>query len=324
MVRQLLPALTGALMEPVLATLDTLEIGNAISAANLTMFPLLLPQETIPAYLTLDEALAGGLASVTEVSEAGSVPELLVKNLAQKPVLILDGEELVGAKQNRIVNLSILVPAGATLRIPVSCVEAGRWARRSREFAAAGRAHYAAGRASKLAQVNLALRASGTRCTDQGAVWRDIDLKARRMNARSATHAAAAIYDRAHRDLEQFQERLAVVPRQAGAIFVINGLLAGMDLFDSPATWRKSMRKLVQSYGLDALDNAGVPASDASPQPKEFLKAVQAAPCERFKAIGLGEDIRVNGERVVGGLLAVDGRLVHLTAFPARSSAAWN
>ncbi len=111
-------------MDTILATLDTLEIGEPVAAANLTMFPLLLPEDTLPAYLTLDEALAGGLASVTEVSESGSVPELLVKNRAPQPILILDGEELVGAKQNRIVNLSILVPARETLHIPVSCVEA--------------------------------------------------------------------------------------------------------------------------------------------------------------------------------------------------------
>ena len=82
------------------------------------MFPLLLPEDDAPGYLTLDEALAAGHASVTEVSEAGSVPELLVKNLAPSPVLILDGEELVGAKQNRIVNLTILVAAGADAAHP--------------------------------------------------------------------------------------------------------------------------------------------------------------------------------------------------------------
>jgi hypothetical protein len=304
-------------MDSILAMLDTLEIGGPVSAANLTMFPLLLPEEAAPAYLTLDEALAGGLASVTEVSESGSVPELLVTNRAPQPVLILDGEELVGAKQNRIVNLSILVPARETLHIPVSCVEAGRWARRSREFAAAGRAHYAAARAKKLAQVSFSLRSTGTRAADQGEVWRDIDAKARRMDALSDTSAAAALYEKAYRHLEEFQERLEAVPRQAGALFAINGIVAGMDLFDSPATWRKSMRKLLQSYGLDALDRTHGPASDAGPQPKKFLKAVQVSPLERFKAIGLGEDVRINGKKTVGGALVVDGRLVHLVAFPA-------
>ena len=64
-----------------------------------------------PGYLLLDEAVRQGLARVTEVSAAGSVPELKLVNDADRPVLLLDGEELVGAKQNRIVNLSILVPA---------------------------------------------------------------------------------------------------------------------------------------------------------------------------------------------------------------------
>jgi hypothetical protein len=124
-------------MDPITAALDHVEVGTPVIAANLAMYPLLLPEDSAPGYLTLDEALAAGLASVTEVSESGSVPELLVTNGAKQPVLILDGEELVGTKQNRIVNLTILVAAAQTLRIPVSCVEAGRRVRRSREFAAA-------------------------------------------------------------------------------------------------------------------------------------------------------------------------------------------
>lgn len=304
-------------MDPILATLDTLEIGDPITAANLTMFPLLLKEDPPPAYLTLDEALAGGFASVTEVSEAGSVPELLVKNRAPQPILILDGEELVGAKQNRIVNLSILVPAQETLHIPVSCVEAGRWSRRSREFAAAGRAHYAAGRAKKLEQVSFCLRTSGGRHADQGEVWHDIDMKAKRMQAPSMTSAAGALYEKAHRHLEEFQETLQAIPRQAGALFTINGIVAGMDLFDSPATWRKSMHKLVRSYGLDALDRADGPASDTKPQPKTFLKTVEGAPYERFKAVGLGEDVRISGDKIAGGALVVDGALIHLVVFPS-------
>ena len=52
-------------------------------------------------------------------------------NRGPKPTLIIDGEELVGAKQNRVVNLTILVAAESELIIPVSCVEAGRWRAKS-------------------------------------------------------------------------------------------------------------------------------------------------------------------------------------------------
>ena len=316
-------------MDAIIAALDQFELGSPITAANLTMYPLLLPEESAPGYLTLDEALAAGLASVTEVSESGSVPELLVKNGAAKPVLILDGEELVGAKQNRIVNLTILVAAQQTLHIPVSCVEAGRWAHRSREFAVAGRAHYATGRARKLEQVSCAMRESGLRDADQSDVWQDIDAKSRRMKAGSATHAAAAMYERSRSKLDAFVEELEAVPRQAGAVFTINGIVAGLDVFDSPATWRKSMRKLVQSFGLDALDHAEARGhvgasegeSDSTPRPGVFLSSLKQAARDRFPAIGVGEDVRITGDSIVGGGLVVNGKVVHLVAFPALAQA---
>ncbi|HSP90873.1 MAG TPA: DUF6569 family protein, partial [Vicinamibacterales bacterium] len=240
-----------------------------------------------------------------------------------------DGEELVGAKQNRIVNLTILVAAQQTLHIPVSCVEAGRWARRSREFAAAGRAHYATGRARKLEQVSCAMRESGLRDADQSDVWQDIDAKSRRMKAGSATHAAAAMYERSRSKLDAFVEELEAVPRQAGAVFTINGIVAGLDVFDSPATWRKSMRKLVQSFGLDALDHAEARGhvgasegeSDSTPRPGVFLSSLKQAARDRFPAIGVGEDVRITGDSIVGGGLVVNGKVVHLVAFPALAQA---
>jgi hypothetical protein len=88
----------------------------------------------VAAYITLDEALPRGLC-VAETSEAGSVPELVVENPLTERVLLYDGEELVGAKQNRILNVSVLVEAMSGLTIPVSCVEQGRWRRQSVHFA---------------------------------------------------------------------------------------------------------------------------------------------------------------------------------------------
>ncbi len=307
-------------MDPISAALDTLLIGPPVSVANLSMFPLLRVEESAPGYLTVDEALAAGLVSVTEVSESGSVPELLVTNRARTPVLILDGEELVGAKQNRIVNLTILVAAQQTLHIPVSCVEAGRWTRRSREFAAAGRTHYASGRARKLEQVSFAMSASGSREADQGAVWEDIEEKSHRMQADSPTQAAAAMYDGFRANLDQFVEQFEAAPRQVGALFTINGIVAGLDLFDSQATLRKSLGKLVQSYGLDALDQEPVLMPDMKPQPKRFLSTLKKAAQERFPAIGLGEDVRLSGSTIAGGGLVVDGKVIHLVAFPGSKS----
>lgn len=294
---------------------QSLEIAPPVVAGNLTMYPLLAEHETPPAYTTLDEALAAGFVKVTEVSDAGSVPELTIVNDGPMPVLLLDGEELVGAKQNRIVNLTILVPPQSRLPLPVSCVEAGRWAHRSRSFAAAGRTHYAAGRAKKVAQVSYSLATHGARCADQGEIWNDIDEKAARMAAFSETQAAAAMYEKSRKQLDEFQRTLEVLPRQVGAVFAINGAIAGFELFDSAATWRKSMRKIVESYGLDALDRSEEKRPRARRDPARFLASISKADVETFKAVGLGQDLRLKSAGIAGAALEVDEKVVHAIAF---------
>ena len=308
-------------LRPITQALADLTISDPASAGNLSVYPLLARHDHEPAYLTLDQALAKGFVRVTEVSEAGSVPTLLVKNAGPQPVLILDGEELVGAKQNRIVNLTILVPAATTLTIPVSCVEAGRWAARSHAFAPAGRAHYASGRAMKLRQVTASLREKGARFADQAAVWHDISAKAARMEASSETSAAAAMSERRRGELEALEDRLQALPGQVGAIFAIDGVVAGLDLFDCAATWRRSMRKLVQSYGLDALDLAGSTRGDGLPDVRRFLEAVTDSSADAYAALGLGTDVRFESRALRGAALVVDDRVVHLLAFPAAGHA---
>ena len=249
------------------------------------------------------------------MSESGRVPELTIVNDGPVPVLLLDGEELVGAKQNRIVNLTILVPPHTRLPLPVSCVEAGRWVHRSRAFAAAGRTHYASGRAKKVEQVSHCLAMSGERSADQAAIWDDIDEKAARMSAHSPTRAAAALYEQSRERLDEFQETLEALPRQVGAVFAVNGAIAGLELFDSPATWRKSMRKIVESYGLDALDRPEDRPLRPRRDPARFLAAVAGADVDAFPAIGLGQDLRLKSPHIAGAALAVDEHVVHALAF---------
>jgi hypothetical protein len=59
----------------------------------------------------------------TEVSAGGHVPELKVVNKGETPVLLLDGEELAGARPNRALNTTILVRGHSETIIPVTCTE---------------------------------------------------------------------------------------------------------------------------------------------------------------------------------------------------------
>jgi hypothetical protein len=288
-------------MHHIQAFLSSLELGPAAASAELAIFPLIARGNRVPGYDTLNDAIAAGHAKVTEVSEAGSVPELRLVNDGPRPILIVDGEELVGAKQNRIVNITILVRANSTLTIPVSCVEAGRWR-------------------AKVEQVSASLRDSSSRHSDQSAIWAEIDAKSARMGAVSNTRAAAAMFESARTGLETFAKELRPADGQVGAVFVIRGAIVGLDAFDSAQTWARVMPALVRSYGLDALD-AGVRGNAfAKAEPHSFLQAVGEARLDVFPAIGLGSDVRVGGEAVVGGALVVDDRVVHILAFPKRDA----
>ncbi len=104
-----------------------MEIESPQAHEEMILFPIKSKLPPGPDYVTLSEALEAGFLEITEVSPGGSVPELKAINHGEKPVLILDGEELRGAKQNRALNTTIMIGPQSSVIIPVSCVEAHRW-----------------------------------------------------------------------------------------------------------------------------------------------------------------------------------------------------
>src|SRR6266508_1459156 len=98
-----------------------IELGEPRARGALTLYPLVARGPAAPAYLSGPAAVAQGAVSVSELDGGASVPQLEVLVTARIPVLLLEGETLVGAKQNRTMNVSVLCPPGRTV-VPVSCV----------------------------------------------------------------------------------------------------------------------------------------------------------------------------------------------------------
>src|SRR5688572_23915666 len=86
--------------------LDTargLRLGEPRRAGALTLVPVFHKGRSLD-YLTYLEAEAQKLVAVSEIGEAGTVPNLFVENRAQVPLLLVEGEIFVGLKQNRVLN----------------------------------------------------------------------------------------------------------------------------------------------------------------------------------------------------------------------------
>lgn len=303
-------------MELIQQSLAGLKLGAPQVHLNLALFPLLGKTEREPGYLLLDEALQRKLARVTEVSRGGSVPELAFENASAEKILLVDGDELVGAKQNRVINLSILVSGGDRVVIPVSCVEQGRWSYKSDVFASAGRTLFAKARARMASRVSEDLTTTGLRRANQGEVWESVSAKFCALDAESPTMAVGDAYASRAGELDAYGRAFRAEPRQRGAVMAVDGVVVGLELFDSEITFAKVLDKLVRSYAMDALETVDRrPLAPSEAAVKRFIQAMELAVEERFEALGEGEDIRLKGKGISGGALAVEGRVVHLTGF---------
>lgn len=289
---------------------------------NLAMIPLTGGDHTDEDYLLLDEAMARGSITVAEVSGAGSVPQLRVENASGHKVLILDGEELVGAKQNRVVNTTILIAANAATVIPVSCVEQGRWSYDTPLFHSEERMMNADLRAMKAGQVHASLRRSRAFRSDQGAIWNEISDKAFRRRAYSPSMAMSEIYEKDRPLLAEYEKAFSPVPGQLGAVFLMNGRAAGLDAFGRQDTLVKMSKKLLTSYALDAVDRYDPPPGPPDPEAEAtaFLEACASARAESYEAPALGTDGRIFSEEVTGFALAFEDRLLHFSAFSRKGA----
>ncbi len=296
--------------------LNRLSLGSPQAFRHLAIFPLVERLAPQAFYLTLDEALIQGTVQVTEVSKGGHVPELLLINRGDRPVLLIDGEELIGAKQNRVLNMTILAPSRSEIVIPVSCVEQGRWSEVSAEFAASPRVQFAGGRAAKMASVSASLAAGRGAASNQSEVWENITDKAARMRVQSNTGAMADLYQHAGQELDVYVKAFSATPNQAGAIFALGGRVSGLEVFFSPDTLAKLLPKLVRSYALDAIEVSGedspVPPADSA---VGFLRQVTAAEVQESAAVGLGKMLRLQTSGIVGVGLWAEEALIHLAAF---------
>jgi len=260
----------------------------------------------------MSEALVTEDFVVAEVEDGGSVSEVLVRNRLSRPVLLLEGEEVLGAQQNRVINSTILIAPNSETRIPVSCSEQGRWQEVSDRFADSGVIAPPSVRATKVESVSRSLRDGNSRASDQSAVWAAIDDIASRAGTHRATGAMRDVFDGRSEDLETLVSQIAMLPEQVGCIAIINGDVVGLDCVPTPAVCQSIFPKLVRSYAMEAIlapASSGWDDSDATAH--QFLG--ECSTCEEFsfQGVGLGTENRYDGTSVIGSALVHDERLIH-------------
>jgi len=298
--------------------LQSLSLGEPETYKNIAIVPLTAPVDGAFQYRTLGEALAAGDLVITEISANGSVPELLVVNRGNKPVLLIDGEELAGAKQNRVLNTSILLKEASETKIPVSCTEQGRWAYASKAFSESGHVMNYRARYKKTQSVHCSLEATGTYHSDQGEVWYGIANLQAKACAPSPTSAMSDVYKAREVDLHRCDEIFKSAPNQVGLVAFINDQTAGMDMVSLTASYAEIHAKLVRSYALDGLlePKLQTPAPEGfATQANKFQDEITAAEERQFPSVGYGTDHRLKGKELAGAALIHENEVIHAAFF---------
>lgn len=294
----------------------SLRLGEPDVCGPLAVYPIFGPEPGIE-YRAFAQAVALG-ASVKELDGTASVNDLVVMNPTDLPVLLYEGEEVLGAQQNRTFDVSVLVAAGARLEVPVSCVESGRWdgARHREDFSPAPQTAYPQLRRLKNRQARAAVAAGMEARAIQGAVWEEVANKSARLGVESATDAMHDIYDARRERLRQFRAAIPVHDGQLGALVQIAGEPVVLDHVSRPEVFAALHGPLVEGYALDAVDTPETLCPDPVPErAAAFLETVVAARLSERDGIGIGREVRFDDGRVAGAGLVAGKELVQVTAF---------
>ena len=293
-----------------------LRVGAPDVHGPLAVFPLFGPPPALE-YVAFADGCARGVL-VKELAGGASVNDLIVVNPTDAAVLLYEGEEVLGAQQNRTFDVSVLVPAGASVRVPVSCVEHGRWdgSRHSEAFSPAPQAAYPSLRRMKNAASAARVAAGLDARAEQGAVWAEVAAKADRLDVHSQTGAMHDIYEGRRDALRDLAAAVSLRDGQTGALAAIAGRLTVLDHVSRPDAFATLHRPLVQGYALDALE-----AADMAPSPpsldaaRAFVARLGRTLVTEHDGIGAGRDVRLVGRGVSGAGLVAGAELIQLTAF---------
>lgn len=287
-------------------------------AADFRVVPIIGRSHTEPDYHLLEDQTVDKV-QITETSDAGAVPELVVENSLDAMVFLMDGQELIGAKQNRILNTDVLIAPNSKAHIPVSCVEEGRWRHVSPHFTPGKSASHRT-RSSKMRRVRESLEREGRYDADQSAVWGEVQHCMSRSAAASPTSALADAYAAKQRELNAARAALQL-PDDAVGVGVFRGeAFLGLDLFDRHATCRYFWESLIDSYLIDPVDGRVAVADAALTETQTIqnhLGRVTDATWRDYPTPGEGRDYRCNDDVVeAAALVWNDEVVVHLQLFP--------
>jgi hypothetical protein len=280
---------------------------------NMVVFPVTLSKISDGTnYASLDEAIENGWIKITEVG-SGSVPQLNMVVSSAKPMFMMAGEIVTGAKQDRILTNDLVFNGfTGTVALSVYCVEQGRWTVQSDSFGS-----------GKILGANSVRKAAQEK-EGQSTVWSAVNSENAKLGAVTSTDTMQATYksEKFKESGSSYLEYLRNVNKLyngqvVGAVVAIGGEVVSADIFANPQMFSKLWDKLLKASVVDAIDAGSGTVTDNVPA-REFLGkaskgtiAVQGNPSQ-------GWEFQVSTADIQGKFISYKQGLVHLSLFSGK------
>ena len=217
---------------------------------------------------SIDQLFDEDLVSVEEIGVDGRVGEVNVKNFSKDFLFVTDGEAIVGAKQNRIAERSVVVAPYFSQRIPVKCVEQYRWGyKEGTEFAKSDFVLHPKAREEK-----AELLKKGENNKIQNAVWDNIEclsakheVECNSMNLGDILDNSKMYYDFDYFDRVKELEFNAYIVSGAGRTFI--------EFFYDNEVCKRHVKKSIKGWMADNDDITKSTKINKEEVVKSFIKS---------------------------------------------------
>ena len=235
-------------------------VSKAFTHNNLSIFLIhgkdLYSKDNI---ITLSEAMENKSFVVYETS---NVNELMVRNLSKtKDVFIQSGDIVKGGKQDRVLAVSIIIPArSGKIKIQAFCVESGRWEKRGAEdnkkFSS-----------SNERIVSKELKLAANRTKSQRQVWSEVSKAQDKLSenvgttVRSGTSSSSLQLSLENKEIqkkiEEYIDELSGITDGKkdviGYAFAINGKINSADIYVSNSLFKKLWPRMLKAAAIEAV-----------------------------------------------------------------------
>ncbi|NPA15208.1 MAG: hypothetical protein GXO44_01515 [Deferribacteres bacterium] len=284
-----------------------LELGTPVILGNMLLVPI--KGENAIEAIPLDEGYGRGV----KITETGVIEKVILENPLDESIFVMDGEEFLGARQDRVAVTSALISSRCSVEYPVVCIEKERWEGEKELFEPGFSAF------PKLRQTLTFERRSAFE-VDQKKVWKQVETKLTTLKVNSQTMSMHDTFKEKEKEIKDYlywepeEETVGVMA------FTSRGFLC-CDIFGSAELFASLKDKVLSGYALDALEDRikGKPFDIARHKPEAIMEEIYSTKKEKeHPSVGVGVEEIVKARKIKGKILKDSETLIHATFFPSR------